>query len=118
MLRLIVSCKVDEYSNGAYTLSQDGRALDAHFVYMQPLHCSQYTAYVRSQLHFPARRSWRVSFSSDLPDVLEADSCLWVRGCDEDFYEAQAFDIDSESWRLLPLMPHARRGATVVAIPL
>ena len=32
MLRLIVSCKVDEYSNGAYTLSQDGRTFAAHFV--------------------------------------------------------------------------------------
>ena len=89
--------------------------------YMQPLHCSQYTsntAFMHPRLHLPAQRSWRVSFSRDLPGVIDAGCRLWVRGCDEDFYEAEVFDMDSESWRLLPLMPHARRGATVVAIIL
>ena len=102
--------------------------------YMHPVHCInpnaspedlQYRQMWETRPSLPDEihagvlpQSWRVSISRDVPGSAMAGCRYLLRGRDVGFYEAAVFDIDSESWRVLPVMPHARPGATAVAILL
>ncbi len=63
-------------------------------------------------------QSWRMSISRDVPGSAMAGCRYLLRGRDVGFYEAAVFDIDSETWRMLPLLPRAGSGATAVAFLL
>ena len=94
--------------------------------YMHPVHCINPNASMwetrpslPDEIHAGVLpQSWRVSIAREYPGSVMAGCRYWLRGRDVGFYEAVVFDIDSESWRVLPVMPHARPGATAVAILL